>query len=77
MGDNIQRKTIEIISEITKIKPKNIESDGTFTIKTYMDQIDLIDMIAKIEELFDVDIDDEEIENMRTVEDLVELIRSK
>lgn len=41
------------------------------------DSLDVVDMIMSLEEEFDLEIPDEEIEGMRTVGDIVRFIESK
>jgi len=41
------------------------------------DSLDVVDMIMSLEEEFDVEIPDEEIENMKTVGDIVKFIEAK
>jgi acyl carrier protein len=41
------------------------------------DSLDVVDMVMSLEEEFDIEIPDEEIENMKTVGDVVRFIESK
>jgi acyl carrier protein len=41
------------------------------------DSLDVVDMVMSLEEEFDVEIPDEEIESMKTVGDIVKYIESK
>lgn len=41
------------------------------------DSLDVVDMVMSLEEEFDVEIPDEEIETMKTVGDIVKFIESK
>jgi len=41
------------------------------------DSLDVVDMVMSLEEEFDVEIPDEEIENMKTVGDIVKFIEAK
>jgi len=41
------------------------------------DSLDVVDMIMSFEEEFDVEIPDEEIENLKTVGDIVKFIEAK
>lgn len=41
------------------------------------DSLDVVDMVMSLEEEFDIEIPDEEIENMKTVGDIVKFIESK
>ncbi len=41
------------------------------------DSLDVVDMVMSLEEEFDIEIPDEEIENMKSVGDVVRFIESK
>ncbi|MCL2033385.1 MAG: acyl carrier protein [Oscillospiraceae bacterium] len=41
------------------------------------DSLDVVDMVMSLEEEFDMEIPDDEIENMKTVGDIVKYIESK
>ncbi len=41
------------------------------------DSIDVIDLVTSLEDMFDIEIPDEEIENIKLVSDLVDFIESK
>jgi len=41
------------------------------------DSLDVVDMVMSLEEEFDIEIPDEEIESMKTVGDIVKFIESK
>jgi len=41
------------------------------------DSLDIVDMVMSLEEEFDVEIPDEEIESMKTVGDIVKFIEAK
>ena len=41
------------------------------------DSLDVVDMVMSLEEEFDMEIPDEEIENMKTVGDIVHFIEAK
>ena len=41
------------------------------------DSLDIVDMVMSLEEEFDVEIPDEEIENMKTVGDIIKFIEAK
>ena len=57
---------------------KDIEDPKT-ELKDYLnlDSLDIVEMTLDIEELFDIEIKDEEFENTHTFEELLELIESK
>ena len=41
------------------------------------DSLDIVDMVMTIEEEFDIEVPDEEIENMKTIGDIVKFVEEK
>ena len=41
------------------------------------DSLDIVDMVMTIEEEFDIEVPDEEIENMKTIGDIVKFVEDK
>jgi acyl carrier protein len=51
--------------------------DSSITEDLGADSLDVVDMVMSLEEEFDMEIPDEDIENMKTVGDIVKFIESK
>lgn len=69
-------KVKEIISEQLDIDIDNIIMDSTFE-EMDADSLDLVELVMALEEEFDIEITDEEIEGIKTVGDVVNHISSK
>ncbi|NLI70994.1 MAG: acyl carrier protein [Firmicutes bacterium] len=69
-------KVKEIISEQLDIDIDNIILDSTFE-EMDADSLDLVELVMALEEEFDIEITDEEIEGIKTVGDVVNHISSK
>ena len=72
----ILEKVKEIISEQLEIKFEDIKTGSTFE-EMDADSLDLVELVMALEEEFGVEISDEEIENIKTVNDVVEHIKSR
>ena len=72
----ILEKVKEIISEQLEINFEDIETGSTFE-EMDADSLDLVELVMALEEEFGVEISDEEIENIKTVNDVVEHIKSR
>ena len=64
-----------ILSEQLEVKPDIITMDTNIADDLGADSLDVVEMLMAIEEEFDVDIPDEEIEGLRTVGSVVEYIQ--
>lgn len=66
-------KLKNIIAEQFSVDPESITEETAF--KDLGDSMDLIELIMALEEEFDIEMDDEETDNIKTVGDAVEYIR--
>ena len=69
---SIEEKVISIVSEALGIESEKITSADTFD-DLYIDSLDLVEII--IEQEFGYPIKDDKVQNLKTVEDLVNLIK--
>lgn len=67
---SIEEKVISIVSEVLGIEGEKITSADTFD-----DSIDLVEIIIECEQEFGYPIKDDKVQNLKTVEDLVNLIK--
>lgn len=66
-------KLKNIIAEQFSVDPESITEETAF--KDLGDSMDLIELIMALEEEFDIEMDDEETDSIKTVGDAVEYIR--
>ena len=69
-------KLKKVIAEVLNVDPEEILMESTFTDDLGADSLDLFQIIMGIEEEFDIEIPAEKAENITTVEEAVELIKS-
>ena len=72
-----ENKLLEIIAEFTTYGPDEIKESMDFVDDLGIDSLDLAQIILSAESLFDVDLEDDMMENVRTVGDALELLREK
>lgn len=71
----IKDKVTEMVKEELMIEDLDLNADLT---KDYqIDSIGLIEFVMALEEEFDIQIEDEELENLRTTQEVIDLIESK
>lgn len=71
---SIEEKVISIVSEVFGIESEKITSADTFD-DLYIDSLDLVEIIIECEQEFGYPIKDDKVQNLKTVEDLVNLIK--
>ncbi|MFC0582718.1 acyl carrier protein [Micrococcoides hystricis] len=64
----------EIVNEETGIETEEVQLEKTFTEDLDIDSISMMTIVVNAEEKFDVRIPDEEVKNLKTVNDAVEFI---
>ncbi len=67
-------KVKEIISEQFGVKENDVTMDSSIVDDFGADSLDLVDLAMTIEDAFNIEVPDEELENIRTVGDIVKLI---
>lgn len=71
---SIEEKVISIVSEVLGIESEKITSADTFD-DLYVDSLDLVEIIIGCEKEFGYPIKDDKVQNLKTVGDLVNLIK--
>ena len=68
-------KLQKIISEVMNVSEEEIRPETTFVDDLGADSLDVFQIIMGIEEEFDIEIDNEEAEKIKTVQDAADQIR--
>ena len=70
-------KIKDIIVEQLDVEEDAVTMEASITADPGADSLDVVDLVMSIEESFDVEIPDEEVENIKTVGDIVKYIENK
>lgn len=70
-------KIKDIIVEQLDVEEDAVTMEASITEDLGADSLDVVDLVMSIEESFDVEIPDEEVENIKTVADIVKYIENK
>ncbi|MCR4688751.1 MAG: acyl carrier protein [Saccharofermentans sp.] len=65
---------IKLISESMEISPTEITSDLNLNTDLPFDSLQLYEMVITLEEAYDIRISDEDLDNVRSIDDIVDLI---
>jgi len=75
--EEVESKVKEIIQNKLQVEPEKIRPDARLDADLGADSLDLVDLAMALEENFHLDIPEEELENIRTVGDVVSYIQQK
>lgn len=70
-------KVKTILVDQLDVEEETVTMESVISDDLGADSLDVVDMVMSLEEEFDIEIPDEEIENMKTVGDVVRFIESK
>ncbi|MGI6615998.1 MAG: acyl carrier protein [Dethiobacteria bacterium] len=73
---NVEEKVKEIISEQLEVAADQLTTETTFE-EIDADSLDIVELVMVLEEEFDLEISDHEIEEINTIGDIVNFIESK
>ncbi|MDP1992910.1 MAG: acyl carrier protein [Syntrophales bacterium] len=73
----LEEKVISIIMEQLDVTREECVAEASFIEDLGADSLDLVELIMEMEETFDVQIADNELEKIRTIKDVLDFIKSK
>lgn len=81
MADEEMRRAMledlrEIICQYVDVKPEQVTEDARFIEDLGFNSYDFMSMVGEIEEEFDVEVEEREVVNVKTVGDAIEYIQS-
>lgn len=71
---SIEEKVIDIVKDVLGMEGEKVTSEDTFE-DLYIDSLDLVEIIIECEKEFSYPITDDKVQNLKTVGDLVNLIK--
>jgi acyl carrier protein len=74
---SIEEKVIELIVEQLDVTREECVPEASFIEDLGADSLDLVEMIMAMEENFGVEISDEELQKIRTIQDAITFIKKK
>lgn len=72
---SIEERVKQIIVEQLDVAEDEVTPEASFIDDLGADSLDIVELVMAMEEVFDVEIPDEEAENIRTVQDAVNYIQ--
>ena len=66
-----------LASEILGVDPQDVQMEKSFARDLAADSLDLVELIAAVEDKYDVELPEEELEKMKTISDLWKFLEAK
>lgn len=67
---------IEIICEYVDVNPEQVTEESRFIEDLGFNSYDFMSMVGEIEEKFDIEVEEREVVNVKTVKDAIEYIKT-
>ena len=77
MTDEDFRELQELAAEILGVEPEQVQMDVSFARDLAADSLDLVELIAAVEDKYDVELPEEELEKMKHISDLWKYLEAK
>ncbi len=74
---SVLEKIKEIVAEQLDVDPEEVVPEASFVDDLGADSLDLTELIMAMEDEFGMEIDDEEAQKLRTVQDVIDYIEAK
>jgi acyl carrier protein len=75
--DDVEQKIVDLIAEVlVDVNKENIQLNSKIVEDLGAESLDIYDMIALLEDEFGLEITDEEVENIQTVQDVANFIKA-
>ena len=65
----------EIIEEVTGIEPSEVTPEKSFVDDLDIDSLSMVEIAVAAQDKFGVDIPDDELKNLKTVQDVIDYVR--
>jgi len=76
--DDVEKRVVDLIAEVlVDVKKENIRMDSKIVEDLGAESLDIYDMIALLEDEFSLEISDEEVEKIQTVQDVANFIKGR
>ena len=78
MASQLEFKELQnLAAEILGVEPDQVQMDKSFARDLAADSLDLVELIAAVEDKYDVELPEEELENMKNIGDLWQFLEAR
>jgi len=72
---DIEKRVKEIIAEQLGLSVEEVANESSYVDDLGADSLDVVELVMALEEEFDIEISDDELEKIRTVQDTIDYIK--
>jgi acyl carrier protein len=76
MSVDVQSKVTEIICAQLEVSPEKVKPEASFVDDLKADSLAVVELVLALEEAFSIEIPDEDTEQIKTVRDAIEYIKT-
>jgi acyl carrier protein len=73
----LEEKVIKLVMEQLDVTREECVLDASFIDDLGADSLDLVELIMEMEEVFSVEISDEELEHIRSIKNVIDFLKKK
>ena len=77
MADDTFEKFKECAVEVLQVKPEQVTMDASFSEDLDADSLDLVELVMALEEAFEIEVPEEDLEGIDTVGQAFKMVESK
>ena len=74
---NIEDRVKKIVAEQLGVKEEEVKAEASFVDDLGADSLDTVELVMALEEEFDVNVEEEELEGVNTIQAAFDLVTSK
>lgn len=73
----VVEKVKKVIADQLSMEVEEVNLESTFTDDLGVDSLEIFEIVMSLEEEFEIEIPNEDIENIKTIQDIVNYVKSK
>ena len=77
MSDSVFENVKKVVCEQLGVEESEVSEGSSFVDDLGADSLDVVELVMALEEQFGIDIPDDDVNNLKTVQDVVDYINSK
>jgi len=77
MSEDIKSRVVMVVVKQLGVKEEEVKDESSFIEDLNADSLDVVELVMALEEEFGIDIPDDDVQNLKTVNDAVNYITSK
>ena len=75
-NNDVEKKVMDIITRELGVNADDVKKDSTFVEDLGADSLDIVELVMKFEDEFNLEIPDEEAEKIQTVQDAINYVQT-